>query len=310
MKPDPRMLRSAFGTFMTGVTVVTARDTDGAPVGFTANSYTSVSLDPPLLLVCPARSLSSFPTFAYCERFAVNVLADDQQDVSHVFATLRGDRFDQVRWHADAGGTPLISGAVASFSCRAHQRVEAGDHIVLIGLIESFEVNGGNGLGYANGSYFSLAMERRAEALARDPRASWVGGVIEHQGHVLLSRNGAGWQPPRVTASGRTGSLAALRAHLEHHGLSVTLGPVYSIYDDSAGNETLTWYRASAADSNTGGLGEYLPVDTLDDLPWATSAVADMMRRYRLERQQGMFGLYVGDEREGDVHTFAEATAR
>lgn len=76
---DPRDLRSAFGRFMTGVTVVTARAPDGTSVGFTANSFTSVSMDPPLLLVCPGKFLSSYQTFAECTDFAISILAEGQE---------------------------------------------------------------------------------------------------------------------------------------------------------------------------------------------------------------------------------------
>ncbi|MEP0940380.1 MAG: flavin reductase family protein, partial [Rhizobiaceae bacterium] len=85
--PDPRVLRDAFGAYMTGVTVVTARRADGVAVGFTANSFTSVSLDPPLLLVCPGKFLSSYETFASCTHFAVSVLAEGQKDIATVFAS-------------------------------------------------------------------------------------------------------------------------------------------------------------------------------------------------------------------------------
>ena len=153
---DPRAMRSAFGSFMTGVTVVTARTDIGTPVGFTANSFTSVSLDPPLLLVCPGNSLSSYEIFARCEHFAVNVLAKCQRDVADVLAGDTSDRFAKVAHIKNTRGVPLITGALAQFSCIAEQRVEAGDHLILIGRVEAFAHSGGEGLGFAQGAYFSL----------------------------------------------------------------------------------------------------------------------------------------------------------
>ena len=91
--PDPRALRDAFGSFMTGVTVVTALGPDGNPVGFTANSFSSVSLDPPLLLVCPGKFLSSFEVFANCTHFAVNILAEGQEAGANTCASVKCDRF-------------------------------------------------------------------------------------------------------------------------------------------------------------------------------------------------------------------------
>ena len=151
---DPLKLRSAFGNFLTGVTVVTATRSDGIPVGFTANSFSSVSLDPPLLLVCPGKSLSSYKTFAGCSHFAVNILAEDQQDIATTFASLKGDRFAKVAHRFDLHGSALIDGAVAQFSCAAHQSVPAGDHCILMGQVVAVLQNEKLGLGYLNGEFF------------------------------------------------------------------------------------------------------------------------------------------------------------
>ncbi|NRB03891.1 MAG: flavin reductase family protein [Rhodobacteraceae bacterium] len=159
---DRKDLRNAFGRFMTGVTIVTARTNDGQPVGFTANSFTSVSLDPPLLLVCPSRKLSSFETFSQCSHFAVNILADDQQAVSDTFACYDGDRFERVAHHAGPEGLPLINGASAQFSCATHQIIPAGDHCILLGEVIAFEHRDAGCLGYARGAYFTLTQRATA----------------------------------------------------------------------------------------------------------------------------------------------------
>jgi flavin reductase (DIM6/NTAB) family NADH-FMN oxidoreductase RutF len=157
---DRAELREAFGKFPTGVTVVTTVADDGSPVGFTANSFSSVSLDPPLLLVCPARSMSCFSIFETCRRFAVNVLAEGQQEISSTFAVYQGDRFSEISWRQDAAGQPLIDGAVGQFSCTTHQTVDAGDHIILIGAIDSVVSSERPSLGFFSGGYFSLGHER------------------------------------------------------------------------------------------------------------------------------------------------------
>ena len=303
---DPRELRNAFGTFMTGVTVVTSAGADGAPVGFTANSYTSVSLDPPLLLVCPARSLSSFPVFDTCGHFAVNILAEDQQDVSNIFATSKTDRFAQVSWRADEWGCPIVNGSAASFSCATHQRTAAGDHLILVGRIKRFQTSGDAGLGYSNGGYFSLGMERRAQDAPKPDGTVTAGAIVEHDGQVLMAETADGPRPPSVAASGRTGSLAAIRGHLSGAGLRVEFGPVYSIFENQRTGDAATYYRCAARDGNPRGLGRYVPVGDLPSLRYPSGALADMMRRYVLERRSGVFGLYVGDDVEGDVHMFGE----
>ena len=164
---DRGALRQAFGSFLTGVTVVTTRNGAGEPVGFTANSFASVSLDPPLLLVCPARSLSSFAAFARCSHFAVNVLAEGQEDVSNTFAGFKGDRFARVAWRSDGHGSALLEGAAAQFSCRTSQIIPAGDHVVLIGAVEQFAASEQRGLGFAAGSYFSLGRTQHADDYQR-----------------------------------------------------------------------------------------------------------------------------------------------
>lgn len=157
-------LRAAFGAFMTGVTVVTARssgdvdsdDNGGAPVGVTANSFTSVSLQPPLLLVCLARTLGSYDVFYNAEHFAVNILAGNQEDIADTFARDKGDRFSKVQWQADAYQSPLIAGAAAHFSCESHLKTEVGSHLILIGKVLDFANHNRRGLGRHNGGYFCL----------------------------------------------------------------------------------------------------------------------------------------------------------
>lgn len=132
---DPRTLRDALGCFATGVTVVTTLDEAGQPVGLTANSFSSVSLDPPLILFCLARSSTNVERFRQAEHFAINVLHIGQQPTSGVFARSQADRFQDVAWETWDTGAPILSGALASFECGAEQIVEAGDHLVIIGRV-------------------------------------------------------------------------------------------------------------------------------------------------------------------------------
>ncbi|WP_292078176.1 MULTISPECIES: flavin reductase family protein [Brevundimonas] len=132
---DPRTLRDALGCFATGVTVVTTLDEAGQPVGLTANSFSSVSLDPPLILFCLARSSTNVDRFRQAEHFAINVLHIGQQPTSGVFARSQADRFQDVAWETWDTGAPILSGALASFECGTEQIVEAGDHLIIIGRV-------------------------------------------------------------------------------------------------------------------------------------------------------------------------------
>ena len=154
---DPRALRDAMGSFATGVTVVTCADDDGTPHGLTANSFTSVSLDPPLLLVCLAKSASSAKSLRSAEHFAVNVLRTEQRPASITFATRGEDRFGRTRWESGACGAPLLNGSLAQFECAHHAIHDGGDHWILVGRIEraGFE-QGPDPLLYFRGKYRRL----------------------------------------------------------------------------------------------------------------------------------------------------------
>ena len=133
---DPRTLRDALGCFGTGVTIVTTLDHEGKPVGLTANSFTSVSLDPPLLLVCLAKTAGSLPCFEASDVFAVNVLHIGQQTVSGRFASKQEDRFAATPWETWDTGAPIIRSSLASFDCEKFSLSDAGDHVILIGRVK------------------------------------------------------------------------------------------------------------------------------------------------------------------------------
>ena len=150
---DPRDYRSALGQYATGVTVVTARAADGRKVGLTANSFTSVSMDPPLVSWCPAKGAPSLPDLDDATHFAVNVLAADQHHLSRQFATPASDKFAGVTVTEGVGGLPLIEGAVARFQCRTVRRIEAGDHVIFLGEVERYDAGGGPPLVFHSGHY-------------------------------------------------------------------------------------------------------------------------------------------------------------
>ena len=132
---DARTFRDALGCFATGVTVVTAIPEGGAPIGLTANSFTSVSLDPPLLLVCVANSAGSASALQIADRFAVNVMQIGQQPTSNRFASKAEDRFAASDWDIGEFGAPVLHGSLASFECARHAVHEGGDHFILVGRV-------------------------------------------------------------------------------------------------------------------------------------------------------------------------------
>jgi flavin reductase (DIM6/NTAB) family NADH-FMN oxidoreductase RutF len=128
--------RTALGMFATGVTIVTARTADGGVIGLTANSFNSVSLDPPLVLWSLAQAAGSLAVFRAGSHYAINVLAKDQKALAERFATRGSDRWTGVQFADGIGGAPLLGGAAATFECFNRSRYEEGDHVIFVGEVE------------------------------------------------------------------------------------------------------------------------------------------------------------------------------
>ncbi|MFT4191356.1 MAG: flavin reductase family protein [Comamonas sp.] len=155
---DPRAFRNVLGNFATGVTVITAQ-AGGCKVGVTANSFNSVSLDPPLILWSISKKSGSFPVFEKADYFAVNILASDQIKVSNRFArpSSTEDKFSEIEVEEGEGGCLLVPGASASFHCRKHSVLEGGDHWIVLGQVVAFRESGREPLLFHKGRYSSLA---------------------------------------------------------------------------------------------------------------------------------------------------------
>ena len=203
---DNRELRTAFGSFMTGVTIVTTAGVDGQPRGFTANSFTSVSLEPPLLLICIGKSAASMEVFRQARGFAVNILSEAQKDTSVLFASKRADKFEAARWRPGPFGNPLIEGSAAWFDCARYQVIDAGDHIILMGHIEAFSYSDANPLGYARGALHharpragggECGLLRQPHRGGRHPRERQPAGAA-----ARCRRAPTGWRLPEVGRSG------------------------------------------------------------------------------------------------------------
>ena len=128
--------RAALGMFATGVTIVTARRPDGSLVGLTANSFNSVSLDPPLVLWSLSRNAGSMPVFERGSHYAINILAAEQHVLAERFASKTVDRFADVAFREGAGGAPVLEGAAAVFECFNRSQYEEGDHVIFVGEVE------------------------------------------------------------------------------------------------------------------------------------------------------------------------------
>lgn len=150
---DRRDFRRALGQFATGVTVVTARGEDSHPIGVTVNSFSSVSLNPPLVLWSLARQSASLADFTHATRFAVNVLSSRQHHLSRQFATPLPDKFAGVEYTEGTAGVPLLNGAIAYFICRNVRQYDGGDHVIFLGEVEEYKWTDGEPLVFHSGRY-------------------------------------------------------------------------------------------------------------------------------------------------------------
>lgn len=295
-----RALRNAFGAFPTGVTVVTTRQADGTPRGFTANSFTSVSLDPPMLLICLAKTAHSCQTFAEISHFAVNVLGEDQQEVSNLFASRSPSKFDEVTWHPGQSGMPLLVGALARFECSRHRLVDAGDHLILIGKVADFTVSEGNPLGYHRGGYFSLGVKEDLVAAAARHNSVQLSALLQIDAQVLLKAAPDGsLSVPKAPAAAVTQE--ALVRHICSLGLSPGTLALYAVYDDTDAGYLGVIFRSTATGTIPPGhqlfTVEEIPLDRVPD-----PAERSMLQRFAREMRIDDFGIYQGNVASGTVH--------
>ncbi|QOF75064.1 flavin reductase family protein (plasmid) [Aminobacter sp. SR38] len=299
-----RALRDALGAFPTGVTVITTRQQDGTPRGFTANSFTSVSLDPPLLLVCLAKTAHSCQVFAEAPQFGVSILSDSQKEVANLFASRRPDKFDEAAWHPGVSGVPLLDGAVAIFECQRDSLVDAGDHVILIGQITDFDSRGGNPLGYHRGAFFTLGTEDSLVAAAARGAPLHFGAILRFRDSILFKTEADGsLSVPSAPPGSR--SHAAMIKHFTSLGIEPQAQALYAVYDDTQAGYLSIFYHGTA----TGGTTPDHLLIPIQGIPFdriGNVAERSMLERYAAEARHGGFGIYQGTETAGTVHQIAK----
>lgn len=153
---DPRQFRNALGHFATGVAIVTTRDAHGGAIGLTINSFASVSLEPPLVLWSLAKNAWSVAAFEAAGFFAIHVLAEDQRELSNRFARASEDKFAGVKTSAGLGGVPLLPGCPAVFQCSTEHHYDGGDHVIVVGRVQSFHTEERPPLLFHRGQYLAV----------------------------------------------------------------------------------------------------------------------------------------------------------
>lgn len=294
---DRRVFRDMLGSFMTGVTVVATRGTDGGNRAFTANSFTSVSLDPPLVLVCLAKNSGSFDVFAEASSFSISVLGDWQRSMSNAFASR--DPSVKAEALAKLGGAtvPYVEGSLAIMVCDRDQVIDAGDHVILIGAVKSFQSSNGQPLGYFRGGYvgFGLAV-RELEQLGAP---LFVGGLLECDGQVLLCRRVGSdrWELPGAALTSGEQHSDVLRAIFARLGIRAEASLLYSLFQETGERRTTMMFSVEAAgpvDATPAG-GLEVRLFSMEDRPWELIdgyMKQGMLHRFYREREAGCFGIY------------------
>ena len=229
-----RQFRDALGSFATGVTIVTTRSAAGEDIGLTANSFNSVSLDPPMVLWSLARKSLSLPAFLESGYFAVHVLAATQEDLSVTFATRGAEKFAGLNVTRGAGGIPLLPGCSALFQCKTAFNYEGGDHVIFVGEVQEFEHFNRAPLVFHSGRY-AVAVEKPAST-SLSSREDTDPGSSFSQDFLIYLLERAHFQ-----------LFLSLRRDLERHGLSEDQWFVLSILGISdnrtiADLDCLLWY--------------------------------------------------------------------
>ncbi|WP_242674721.1 flavin reductase family protein [Phytopseudomonas daroniae] len=306
---DPGALRQAFGTFATGVTVITTHDVDGQPRGMTANSFTSVSLNPPLLLVCVGKTALSYGAFTSSDCFAVNLLHEGQTDTSAIFASKSPDKFQNVKHDIVHTGAPILVDSLTWFDCTVDQRMEAGDHIVLIGQVRAFGTSPKRPLCFCRGSYASIKEPLPAKWL--DSHGMIRGYLIESDDSILFRTDGkGGWELP---VSGRSRGNTELPVEQGSLMLLPESTFLYSVFDVDDIDPGYLVYRAQLdTSSSLQELPDSLRFFSIDELPYElmpSNELRSVVRRYVRERKDQRFSIYMGSSDGGRVAVI-DGTAR
>jgi flavin reductase (DIM6/NTAB) family NADH-FMN oxidoreductase RutF len=308
---DVQALRRTLSSFVTGVTVVTTIDADGRPRGLTVNSFTSVSLDPSLVLVCIASTAGSFAAFRESRSFAINILAEGQEEISNRFASKRRDKFADLDWSGHTTGAPVLEGSLAWLDCTVYRRTMAGDHLILIGQVEDLSCGTSRPLAYCQGNYvtFGLIPDAVSSHLTKRVLTGWI---VESEGRILLARQDDDaegrprWSIPMSPLRRERANAEAIHdSAVESTGVEVDISFLYSAIDIHDQEALCLVYRGRAQGRPTRDVARPLIEGfAASAIPWDQIPgrhIRNMLRRYLQERVTNRFGIYLGSVDDGRV---------
>lgn len=302
---DALDLRRAFGAFATGVTIVTTVDQNGEVYGFTANSFASVSLDPPLLLVNIAKTAYGLQIFTEASGFAINILAESQRDLSNIFASRGADKFANARWNVRATGSPLFEGVIAWFDCEFFEQVDAGDHIILIGRVLDYDYNSDSPLAFCRGAYVSFGLSPKMLQLVASSGKLRVGALIEDDDRILLETDAHTGEVrlPVADSVDHSDTADSLVSLLSEVGIEAHLPFIYAAYHHE--NTRYVYYRGGLRSSSSLQETPHLHFVGFDQIPWQAirdGAIKTMLKRFIDEHSIDNYAVYIGDQEIGEVY--------
>ena len=302
---DPLDLRRAFGTFATGVTIVTTAGEDAKVYGFTANSFTSVSLDPPLLLVNIAKSAYGVQIFTGARGFAVNILAEKQRELSNTFASRGADKFANTSWTTKSTGSPVFDDVIAWFDCEFFNQVDAGDHVILIGKVLDYGYSSDSPLAFCWGAYLSFGLSPEMLQMISSSGDLRVGALIEFDGRLLMQTSPDSGEVglPVADSVGDADTENSLVGLLSLAGIDAHLPFFYAAYLHD--NTRYIYYRESLRSVENLDQNHQFQFIEFDAIPWQSiqdNAITTMIKRFLSERSLDNYAVYIGDYDQGDVY--------
>lgn len=305
---DVTEFRRTLGSYMTGVTIVTTIDREGRRRGMTMTSFTSVSLDPPMVLVCVDRRAASFDAFVESRGIAVHILASAQEPLARTFASKAPDKFAHVVAESGYGGAPIIRDVHAYLDCETDQVVMAGDHAIIVARVLDFGSEDRRPLAFYQGKFNSFSVDEQILQQQIDAHTkSTVRWVVETDGGELVAcerADGTLHLPEvkrRPSELSHGGLSAAATACI---GVTTAVDFLYSIYDGQQGDTVLIYRGRTESLAPTLASGFTL-VPTLEDVADRFSDPSEraVIARYVNERLGAAFGIYAGNQLEGAVAT-------
>tara|TARA_B100000131_G_C18105905_1_gene607812 strand:+ start:389 stop:1309 length:921 start_codon:yes stop_codon:yes gene_type:complete len=300
MKIDTNKFRKALGKFTTGITIVTTLDNNQNPRGFTANSFTSVSLAPPLILICIGDFNESLDLFKNSDFFAVNILNENQKEISNTFASPSKSKFKGIDWDLGKFNSPLIKNSIAWFECKNYNHIFAGDHLILIGEVKNFGDEEGFPLGYFQGNYFSLNTENSLVNVITKSTQTIIGVIFENNKSILFheDKKTRDLTLPCIGENNEKASTSNLLKKYNSIGFKGKLDFIYSVYEDKKLDKVCIYYRSKINSVAPYGL-KYI---NFLEIPWdkiKDEALVIMLKRYIEESNHDNFAIYMGDETSG-----------